>query len=212
MPNAPFDYNLPYTTLNLREAPHLYHIGIGEQGVLLVEPYKSELLPLWRFRTPDIARESSQSLQAKFEEYKKVGDFIGMDMARKFIQMGVTRSRRYANHKGGRKYRKAKEGEVIMGKGKRAKEGKIELPRDTEDPVKAESARIFGEVLKLVKDDKTYQELTKKHRDMYETGPGVEDSSTKQENGVKKRKVAQKAVFKQSNAKVPLRRSPRGKR
>ena len=31
-------------------------------------------------------------------------DGVGMDMARKFLQMGFTRSRRYANHKGGRKY------------------------------------------------------------------------------------------------------------
>lgn len=31
-------------------------------------------------------------------------DFVGMDMARKFIQMGMTRSKRYANFKGGRKY------------------------------------------------------------------------------------------------------------
>ena len=36
--------------------------------------------------------------------YKKKGDFVGMDMARKFLQMGYTRSRRYANHKSGRKY------------------------------------------------------------------------------------------------------------
>ena len=29
---------------------------------------------------------------------------MGMDMARKFIQMGMTRSKRYANYKGGRKF------------------------------------------------------------------------------------------------------------
>lgn len=33
-------------------------------------------------------------------------DFVGADMSRKFIQMGMTRARRYANHKGGRKYAK----------------------------------------------------------------------------------------------------------
>ena len=31
-------------------------------------------------------------------KYKKSGDFIGMDMARKFLEMGFTRARRYANH------------------------------------------------------------------------------------------------------------------
>lgn len=34
------------------------------------------------------------------------GDFVGADMTRKFIQMGMTRAKRYANHKGGRKYDK----------------------------------------------------------------------------------------------------------
>lgn len=29
-----------------------------------------------------------------------------MNMARKFIRMGITRAKRYANHKGGRKYDK----------------------------------------------------------------------------------------------------------
>ena len=31
---------------------------------------------------------------------------MGMDMARKFLQMGYPRSRRYTNHKSGRKYLK----------------------------------------------------------------------------------------------------------
>lgn len=39
-------------------------------------------------------------------DYKLEGDFVGMDMARKFLQMGYPRSRRYTNHKSGRKYLK----------------------------------------------------------------------------------------------------------
>jgi hypothetical protein len=34
----------------------------------------------------------------------KAGDFPGAYIARKFLQMGLTRVRRYANDKGGRKY------------------------------------------------------------------------------------------------------------
>lgn len=64
-----------------------YRIGRGEQGVLTFEPYKSELLPLWRFRTVQIAKKSSQDLWARFEAYEADDDFVGMDMARKFIQM-----------------------------------------------------------------------------------------------------------------------------
>ena len=34
-------------------------------------------------------------------------DFVGMDMCRKFLEMGFTRGfRRYANHKDGKKYDK----------------------------------------------------------------------------------------------------------
>jgi len=81
-----------------------YRIARGEQGVLTFEPYKSMLLPLWRFRTPSIARASSAALWARFVDFDAHDDFVGMDMARKFVQMGMTRAKRYANHKGGRKY------------------------------------------------------------------------------------------------------------
>jgi hypothetical protein len=64
-----------------------YRIGRGEQGVLTFEPYKSVLLPLWRFRTTEIARKSSEELWERFEEYDRQDDFVGMDMTRKFIQM-----------------------------------------------------------------------------------------------------------------------------
>lgn len=57
-----FDYDLDYKNLNLREHPELYRVGRGEQGVLLVEPYKSEILPHWRFATPDVATESSDKI------------------------------------------------------------------------------------------------------------------------------------------------------
>ena len=38
--------------------------------------------------------------------YKKEKDFVGMDMCRKFLEMGFTRARRYANHRDGKKYDK----------------------------------------------------------------------------------------------------------
>jgi hypothetical protein len=54
-----FDYDLDYSRLDLRRRPDLDRIGRGEQGVLLVEPYKSEILPHWRFRTATEARKSA---------------------------------------------------------------------------------------------------------------------------------------------------------
>ena len=85
-----------------------YRIARGEQGVLTFEPYKSALLPYWRFRTLAIARTSSTQLKTAFDHYVKAGDFVGADMSRKFIQMGMTRAKRYANHRGGRKYERVK--------------------------------------------------------------------------------------------------------
>jgi hypothetical protein len=64
-----------------------YRIGRGEMGVLTFEPYKSAILPLWRFKTPTIARQSSQQIYEKFESYDAEDDFVGMDMCRKFLQM-----------------------------------------------------------------------------------------------------------------------------
>lgn len=81
-----------------------YEIARGEKGVLSFEPYKSLILPFWAFRTIPIAQKSAEALWSIFESYIERSDLVGADMTRKFIQMGMTRARRYANHKGGRKY------------------------------------------------------------------------------------------------------------
>ncbi|KAF2129479.1 hypothetical protein P153DRAFT_20450 [Dothidotthia symphoricarpi CBS 119687] len=103
-----------------------YRIGRGETLVLTFEPYKSEILPLWRFRTPTIARQSSAAIYAKFLEYNDADDFVGMDMSRKFLQMGMTRAKRYANHKGGRKYDKETGEELEKSKGHEGMDEKLE--------------------------------------------------------------------------------------
>jgi hypothetical protein len=158
-----FNYDLDYRTLDLREHPELYRVGKGEQGVLLVQPYKSEILPYWKFKTPEIARESSEKIYQLFVEYKRKGDFIGMDMARKFLQMGYTRSRRYANHKTGQKY----DGPVPDDqKGRSGAHGRGQLPRD-EDPIKAQSARIFYDKYLQVREDPEYKRLKKAWQEKY---------------------------------------------
>lgn len=161
-----FDYSLDYKNLDLRRRPEFYRIGKGEQGVLLVEPYKSEILPHWRFKTPEIARESSTKIYEMFLEYKREKDFVGMDMARKFLQMGITRARRYANHPSGKKYDGAVPGDKkrVSGAHDRA-----ELPKGF-DREKAESARIFSEKYYLAKNDEIYQQLMREHREKYENG------------------------------------------
>ena len=71
--------------------PDLYRIGKGEQGVLICEPYKSAIGQHWRFKTVAIAKESSSKIFNLFLDYLEAGDFVGADMARKYLQMGFTR-------------------------------------------------------------------------------------------------------------------------
>lgn len=156
-----FDYGLDFNKTDFRKHPELYRMGKGEQGVLLVEPYKSELLPHWRFRTPDMALVSAAKLLELFAAYRDAGDFAGMDMARKFLQMGYTRSRRYANHASGQKYK----GAVPAGKkGQSGAHGRPQLPRDS-DPVKAESAAIFHKAWKEAAADPVYRAAVAKHKE-----------------------------------------------
>lgn len=145
-----FDYDLDFDNINFREQPELYRVGRGEQGVLMVEPYKSEILQHWRFKTPEIAKESSDKIYQMYLDYKEEEDFVGMDMARKFLQMGHTRSRRYANYKGGKKY--DENGDVNE--------------RDINDE-KAESAKIFEEKWIIVREDEDYLKLKKEHQKKY---------------------------------------------
>ncbi|MBB6099171.1 hypothetical protein HNR42_002607 [Deinobacterium chartae] len=158
-----FDYSLDFEHTDFRAHPELYRVGVGEQGVLLVEPYKSELLPHWRFRDPDSARASSERIYAMFLEYRARGDFVGMDMARKFLQMGWTRARRYANHPGGRKYDGAVPAEQ---RGRSGAHGRLTLPRQ-HDPVKAEAAAIFYARYLQAREDPEYRRLKAEHQRRY---------------------------------------------
>lgn len=148
-----FDYSLDFENTDFREEPHLYRVGKGEQGVLMVEPYKGEILPHWRFKTEEIARESSEKIYAMFLDYKQQNDFVGMDMTRKFLQMGYTRARRYANHRSGRKY---------------DKEGN-ELPQKTDalDSEKARAARVFYEKYVEAREDLHYKRRRKEWTEWY---------------------------------------------
>jgi hypothetical protein len=96
MDNDKFDYSLDFKQVSFCEQPDPYRIGVGEQEVLLVEPYKSEILPNWRFRTEEITKISAKKIYAQFNEYVENKDLVGADMARKFLQMGFTRAQRYA--------------------------------------------------------------------------------------------------------------------
>lgn len=157
-----FDYDLDFKTIDFRKQPECYRIGRGEQGVLLVEPYKSEILPHWRFKTPAIAQASAEKIYQLFLDYVEQDDFVGADMARKFIQMGHTRARRYANYKGGKKY--ASNPQKAETKAEETKLRQAINERQL-DPVKAESAAIFKSYWEQAKQNSDYQRLKQRHID-----------------------------------------------
>lgn len=162
MPDKKFPYHLDFTQVDFRQQPELYRVGVGEQGVLLVQPYKAELLPHWRFRTPEIARASGEKIYALFEAYLQAGDFVGADMARKFLQMGYTRARRYANHRSGKKYADgptdATEGRQYPYSSGSRNKGNAVLPREADafTGEKAQAAAIFYEFWQKAKDHPDY--------------------------------------------------------
>ena len=146
-----FDYKLDYKNILFRPNDRRYRIGRGEQGVLLVRPYTDVICKHWRFKTLKEARVSSQKIFDMYLDYRIQKDFVGMDMCRKFLEMGFTRARRYANHKDGKKY---------------DKDGKV-LPqeKDWATSEKAKSAKRFKEFRDLVTQDEFYISMRKEWRD-----------------------------------------------
>ncbi|EIK9781037.1 DUF4385 domain-containing protein [Salmonella enterica] len=143
----PFNYQQDFSSIDFRQQPELYQVGRGEQGVLLVEPYKSEILPFWRYKDEASAMKSAEQIYQLFEAYRQQDDFVGMDMARKFIQMGYTRAKRYANYKGGKKY--AEDG-ILNTRGN--------------DPIKAAAATVFKGWWDKIRQDEDYLKRKRQHQ------------------------------------------------
>ena len=147
-----FDYDLDYKKLDFtdEETRKLYRIGRGEQGVLLVRPYTNTICNHWRFKTPREAIISSNRIFGMYLDYRDEGDFIGMDMCRKFLEMGFTRSRRYANHKTGKKY---------------DEKGNVR-PQEPDHMTNkfAESAKVFKKVRDIVAKSDVYVKMRKEWR------------------------------------------------
>ena len=147
-----FDYELDYKTLDFTdpEVRKLYRIGRGEQGVLLVRPYTDDICAHWRFVNEETAIKSSNAIYSMFCTYRRNKDFIGMDMARKFLEMGFTRARRYANHSSGRKY---------------DSNGKVRPQEsDWRTNEKAKAAAVFKVIRDKAAYDPEYKEMRKEWR------------------------------------------------
>ena len=146
-----FDYSIDYKNTVFRPNDTRYRIGRGEQGVLLVRPYTDVICKHWRFKTVKQAKKSAEHIYKMYADYRVIKDFVGMDMCRKFLEMGFTRARRYANHKDGKKY---------------GKDGKV-LPqeKDWATSEKAQAARIHKKFRDIVTHDPIYIRMRKQWRE-----------------------------------------------
>lgn len=136
--------------IDFRAHPEAYRYQSGEQGVFKVEPYKSELLPHWQFKDEEAARESVDALWQKYDQYKADEEFVGMDMVRKYLQMGFTRAMRYAKYPGGQKY---------------DEDGTERTPQQWADPEKRRAAVVFRDAWQALTDDAAYERLKTRHVD-----------------------------------------------
>ena len=145
-----FNYKFDYKNTMFMPNDKRYRIGRGEQGVLLVRPYTNDICKHWRFKTPSEAFISSTKILFEYHLYKDKEDFVGMDMCRKFLEMGFTRARRYANHKDGKKY---------------DKDGNVKpQEKDWATSDKAKSANIFKQARDRVTSDPIYIHMRKQWR------------------------------------------------
>ena len=163
-----FDFSLDFEKINFRKRPELYRIGRGEDGVLLVQPYTSEISPFWQFEDEAQATESSAKIFALFLDYLEKNDFVGADMARKFLLMGYTRARRYAHHKKGA-HKTGRKNKGVSSTAKVEVNDAIaseKQPRNAEDQVKAAVAKIFKDKSNQAKLNPKYIELKEQFNEL----------------------------------------------
>jgi hypothetical protein len=134
---------------DFRARPEAYRYQSGEQGAFKVQPYKDELLPDWQFKDEAAAEASVEALWEAYEDYRAAADFVGMDMARKYLQMGFTRAMRYAKYPGGQKY---------------DADGAKREPEQWADPEKRAAAVVFRNAWQALMDDSTYKRLKERHQ------------------------------------------------
>jgi hypothetical protein len=139
----------PEYDVDFRERPEAYEIGRGEEGVFKVQPYKDELLESWGFADRETADAGGEAIYGKYREYRDRGEFVGMDMARKYLQMGYTRAMRYARYPGGQKY---------------GDDGTEREPTFWADHDKREAALVYDVWYQRVENDETYRDMKAVHR------------------------------------------------
>lgn len=74
--------------INYSKNPLKYEVTNDFGGMYTCEPYKTKLLHAWRFSTPKSAQQSAKKIKIIFLEYLACEDFVGADLARKYLKAG----------------------------------------------------------------------------------------------------------------------------
>ena len=138
----------PEYDTDFRKNPEEYEVGRSCEGVFKIQPYKDELLPLWSYADEDAAEESADALLEAFYDYLDEDDFVGADMARKYLRMGYTRAMRYAKYPGGKKY----------------KDGEEREPEEWADSEKRRAAVVFEKAWMEARENEEYRRMREEHR------------------------------------------------
>jgi len=138
--------------VDVRAAPGAYEVGRGEHGVFRYQPYKDELLPLWTIRSLPEAERAAADIANAYRAYKRLDEFPGMDLARKYLRMGWTRSLRYAKYPGGQKY---------------DDDGTEREPREWYDAEKRDVSLVYRDRLDDVRADPDYEAMRDAWRERY---------------------------------------------
>lgn len=92
----------PYHGVNLRKQPEVYLMRARRAGPLprrTLQERPSTAVRALRMS----AKELAGAVCGRFLDHKAEGDFVGMDVARKYLQMDYTRARHCARYRGGNK-------------------------------------------------------------------------------------------------------------
>jgi hypothetical protein len=150
--------NLPYDeidwSLNYRKNKEKYVVGRGQFGVLKYQPYKLEILPLWKYKNKSVAKVGARRIFRLFHWYLSNADFPGADMARKYLYMGFTRPMRYAKYPGGKKYNDDGSEKVPHGP---------DTTGSWADAEKREAACVYKRYWDSARNNKQYQRLKSLH-------------------------------------------------
>lgn len=136
--------------INVKEHPELYIVDNNLKGIYSFEPYKSELLPLFKYKSVKGAKRSIDKLKYRFNKYLENQDFIGCNLTLKYLKAGYIFSQRYSRYENGRRYEDGEEKEPLKIK-----------DRDKE---KMEITRMYKKVWEEVRSSEDYKKLKKEFR------------------------------------------------